>query len=78
MASAKTATVVAPVKMNLRVDVGSPLIIVPVTSTSKDRMLTLDLGSLKLYNKINPVGKDLVDEMTIQVSNVCFCEVKSN
>eukprot|EP01127_Copromyxa_protea_P021271 TRINITY_DN7272_c0_g1_i1.p1 TRINITY_DN7272_c0_g1~~TRINITY_DN7272_c0_g1_i1.p1 ORF type:complete len:3025 (-),score=744.59 TRINITY_DN7272_c0_g1_i1:27-7853(-) len=65
-----TATSETPVKLSLDINVGNPLVIVPVISTEKDKYLMLDLGNIQLGNRIETRGKELVDHMNIKVANV--------
>jgi hypothetical protein len=53
-------------KMLLRVDVETPVIIVPMASGNKEDFMTLDLGNIKVRNKLAYVDTEIIDQITIE------------
>lgn len=50
--AAAAAAAESPMKMNLRIDVGNPFVLVPVSYNTKDRYLLLDLGMSNLRSAL--------------------------
>jgi len=69
MESAKQA-LQSEIRLNIRVEVGNPLLYVPVSSLSKDEYLLLDLGRIEVSNAIQKQGEEEVDKMAVSIQKM--------